>query len=40
MPKKNKCDCEFCELNKIRTQDLERENIEFIKEIMKKFEDL
>ncbi len=40
MPKKNKCDCEFCELNKTRTQALESENIEFIKEIMKKFADL
>ena len=40
MPEKNKCNCEFCELNKLRTQALESENIEFVKKILKKFTDL
>ena len=40
MPKKNKCNCEFCELSKIRTQALESKDIEFVKKIMKKFADL
>ncbi len=40
MPKKNKCDCEFCELYKLRTQALETDNIEFVKKIMEKFSDL
>lgn len=40
MTKKNKCDCEFCELSKIRTQALETDDIEFVKKTMKKFADM
>ena len=40
MIKKDKCNCEFCKLSKIRTQALETNNIEFVKKIMEKFADL
>ena len=40
MPKKNKCNYEFCELSKIRTQALETKDIEIVKKTMKKFSDL
>ncbi len=40
MPEKNKCDCEFCKLYKLRTQALETKDIEFVKKIMEKFSDM
>ena len=37
---KNKCNCELCKLNDLRTKALESDDIEFVKEVLKEFADL
>lgn len=37
MPRKKKCDCEFCKLSRLRTEALKSQNLEFVKGVMDKF---